>query len=334
MDAAPGPCAPVPTASRGDDDDSKVCACRAVTHTNDLLLPLAVLLVGALLGMVLPALGGGDTDGSWEGRVSGIIGWMYTFAWSVSFYPQVVVNFRSRSVAGLSLDYQMLNFTGFACYFAFNASMYYNDYVKQEYREAHDGTSSTVQFNDVVFAGNAGFATLITLVQIMVYYDYPPLLPPEKVLRRCVCCSLAVVCCGIISLALLIALQDERHMTWLSFLFWVSQVKVVISIVKYMPQVWFNFRRRSTVGWSITNVLLDFAGGILSTAQLLFDAWRENALSGITGDIAKLFLGSISVIFDVIFMFQHYCLYRHIVSSTNSGDGGAGLLHSSVRGSA
>ena len=34
-------------------------------------------------------------------------------------------------------------------------------------------------------------------------------------------------------------------------------------------QAWFNFRRRSTVGWSIGNVLLDFTGGSFSILQML-----------------------------------------------------------------
>ena len=33
-------------------------------------------------------------------------------------------------------------------------------------------------------------------------------------------------------------------------------------------QVWFNFRRRSTEGWSIGGILLDFTGGILSILQM------------------------------------------------------------------
>jgi cystinosin len=33
-----------------------------------------------------------------------------------------------------------------------------------------------------------------------------------------------------------------------------------------------NYKRKSTHGWSIGNVLLDFTGGICSIAQLVLDA--------------------------------------------------------------
>jgi len=70
-----------------------------------------------------------------------------------------------------------------------------------------------------------------------------------------------------------------------------------------------NYRRKSTDGWSIHNVLLDFVGGSLSIAQLLLDASSSGDWSKVTGDPAKLMLGNLSMFFDVIFMVQHYCLY-------------------------
>ena len=36
--------------------------------------------------------------------------------------------------------------------------------------------------------------------------------------------------------------------------------------------------------------------------------------SGITGNPAKFGLGFVSIIFDVVFMLQHYCLYNEVLS--------------------
>lgn len=77
-----------------------------------------------------------------------------------------------------------------------------------------------------------------------------------------------------------------------------------------MPQVLTNYRNRSTNGWSIWQILLDFAGGILSIAQLGVDSYLQGDWSGITGNPVKLALGNISIFFDVIFIVQHYILYR------------------------
>ena len=39
-----------------------------------------------------------------------------------------------------------------------------------------------------------------------------------------------------------------------------------------------NFRRKSTMGWSIGNVLLDFTGGILSIAQMFIQSYNNSKL--------------------------------------------------------
>ena len=63
--------------------------------------------------------------------------------------------------------------------------------------------------------------------------------------------------------------------TWLAFMYWLSYIKVFITLVKYIPQVYLNWRRKSTVGWSIWNVLLDFTGGVFSFLQLFVNALDE-----------------------------------------------------------
>ena len=42
-----------------------------------------------------------------------------------------------------------------------------------------------------------------------------------------------------------------------------SYIKVALTAVKYVPQVWINYKLRSTAGWNIANVLLDLTGGFL-----------------------------------------------------------------------
>jgi cystinosin len=81
-------------------------------------------------------------------------------------------------------------------------------------------------------------------------------------------------------------------------------------VVKYCPQAWYNYKRKSTVGWSIGQIQLDFAGGVMSIAQLVIDSALQADWSGITGNPVKLGLGNVSIFFDIIFITQHYILYR------------------------
>jgi len=81
-------------------------------------------------------------------------------------------------------------------------------------------------------------------------------------------------------------------------------------VVKYVPQAWVNYKRKSTVGWSIIPILLDLSGGVLSLVQLVLDSSLQSDWSGITGNPVKFLLGNITIVSDMVFIFQHYVLYR------------------------
>ena len=75
--------------------------------------------------------------------------------------------------------------------------------------------------------------------------------------------------------------------------------------------------RRSTSGWNIWNTLLDLTGGFFSSAQLVLDCAVDGDWSGITGDLAKMVLGVLSIIFDFVFILQHYVFYRKHADGTS-----------------
>ena len=68
------------------------------------LLPRARVLGGVIWLALTLSLGLGlDTNPGVANRVSSVLGWAYFSAWSLSFYPQLVLNWQRRSVVGLSL---------------------------------------------------------------------------------------------------------------------------------------------------------------------------------------------------------------------------------------
>lgn len=302
ISAPPGVVAEQPCAQThaGPLSSRRLWRCRL----DDLWVPGALGL-GIIVGL-LTLFGGQFGLGQ---CISKVLGWTYFCAWSVSFYPQLFLNRRRRSVVGLSLDFQILNFVGFGFYFAFNALLFWSTGIQDSYRAAHDGNDSAVKLNDVVFAGHAFLVTAVTLLQIGMYNDYAPLARTDRLVRYAVLIFLFVAVFGAAAMAIFISTTQKCCAAWLTFLTLISEVKVVISVVKYCPQVWMNYMRKSTEGWNIQNVQLDFTGGLLSVAQLVLDAGMSNDWSAISGDPAKFTLGNVSIFFDVIFMMQHYCLY-------------------------
>lgn len=49
-------------------------------------------------------------------------------------------------------------------------------------------------------------------------------------------------------------------------------MKLSISFLKYLPQFYWNYKRKSTEGWSIFNIILDLTGGLFSFGQMGLEA--------------------------------------------------------------
>lgn len=47
--------------------------------------------------------------------------------------------------------------------------------------------------------------------------------------------------------------------------------KICISLIKYLPQIQWNYVRSSTLGWNIWATYLDMIGGVMSLGQMVLD---------------------------------------------------------------
>lgn len=118
--------------------------------------------------------------------------------------------------------------------------------------------------------------------------------------------------------------DPKTSWAWLDVVYTMSYIKLVVTVIKYVPQLLHNFRNKSTKGWAIGGMLLDFIGGVLSIAQQAIDSYLQRDWSGITGNPVKFALGNVSMLYDVCFMAQHYILYRE--DSPEKDDERAALL--------
>ncbi|CAH0478425.1 unnamed protein product [Peronospora belbahrii] len=272
-------------------------------HHRAAVVSVLILLFGLLFGLALDA--NAHIPKPWN-RVSSIIGWVYFLCWSVSFYPQVFLNRKRRSVEGLSLDYTVLNMLGFTCYSIFNVAFYYSESVQQQYMRRHNGHRNAVELNDVFFSLHATVLVAVSIFQCTIYprggqtVSKPTILWTGGTLVAAVFFALAVAVSGN---------NEDSAINTLNLLYLLSYVKLVTTLVKCLPQIVLNYQRKSTIGWTIWNVLLDIAGGLLSIGQQVLDAAATNDWTAMTGDPVKFSLGFVSIIVDVVFILQHYVLY-------------------------
>ncbi|TYZ65658.1 hypothetical protein PybrP1_011622 [[Pythium] brassicae (nom. inval.)] len=262
-----------------------------------------ILAVGLSLGLALDA--NAHVPAPWN-RVSSIIGWVYFMCWSVSFYPQVFLNHARKSVVGLSLDYTLLNFLGFTCYTIFNCAFYYSESVQEQYMRRNDGHRNAVEVNDVFFAIHAAVLVAVSLVQCVIYTR-----GGQTVSRATVAWTAGAVVVATL-FGLVVAATGNREDSFfntLNLLYLLSYVKLMTTLVKCLPQIVLNYQRKSTVGWTIWNVLLDIAGGLLSIGQQVLDSAATSDWTAITGNPVKFSLGFVSIVVDIVFILQHYVWY-------------------------
>ncbi|CAK7226186.1 hypothetical protein SCUCBS95973_006114 [Sporothrix curviconia] len=348
--------------------------------------------------------------------LSSLCGWVYTIMWSLSFYPQWILNMRRRTTAGTTVDFPISNCLGFLSYVLSTVALRYSPTVRAEYAARHHGLTPTVAFNDVVFAVHSLVLCFVCVSQFILpqlwgwdkndsriesnssggagglladeySYDGRPqrqqqrqggrprpqkrvfhgnTRPSRFILGVMLGCVLGVgflvllvlrddaaargdapyrgaqamrahmaaaagaAAAGAVNVdasssggsggseqlsvtesAALLAAWMAGRWTWLDVVYALGYVKVVVTFVKYWPQVLTNYRNRSTEGWAILPMLLDFGGGVLSIAQLFIDSYRQRDWSGLTGNPVKLLLGNVSIGYDLIFFAQHYVLYPH-----------------------
>lgn len=97
--------------------------------------------------------------------LSGLFGWIYTLAWSLSFYPQPYLNILRRSTTGTTPAFPLLNVLGFTCYTISTTTLYSSTLIRDQYRSRHNGTPNTTRGNDVAFAVHALLISAVTLSQ-------------------------------------------------------------------------------------------------------------------------------------------------------------------------
>ncbi|XP_074523539.1 cystinosin [Halichoeres trimaculatus] len=233
--------------------------------------------------------------------ISQVIGWIYFLAWSVSFYPQAWENWRRKSVVGLNFDFLALNITGFIAYSVFNIGLFWIPSTKEEFLRVNPNGINPVDANDVFFSLHAVVLCLIYAIQAVIY---------ERGGQRVSWTAMVLLLIGWTFALVSLFLAVAKQITWLDYLYYFSYIKLAVTLIKYVPQAFMNFKRKSTEGWSIGNVLLDFTGGTFSILQMILQSHNNDEWMLIFGDPTKFGLGLFSVVFDILFMVQHYCLYR------------------------
>ena len=160
---------------------------------------------------------------------SRISGWIYVISWSISFYPQLFLNYHRKSVAGLSMDFLLGNVLGSFYLFIYYQFMLTHTPTQLAYRRRHEGWQNTIQLNDVVFALHSFIISCVLYLQALYYKRKGEVI---MTFNGKVFLSLLIL----MTLLLLLLFAVEL-IEWLDVLYAFSGLKFIITVSKYIPQV-------------------------------------------------------------------------------------------------
>ncbi|OCF36711.1 cystinosin [Kwoniella heveanensis CBS 569] len=294
----------------------------------------------------------------WNAIVS-ICGVAYFVAWSYSFYPQIILNYKRKKTTGLSPDFIYLNPLGFLALTIWSWGAYFSPVARRQYQDRHEGHLPQISKSDLAFSLHALLISLITLIQVWWYArrltvshsgaagESDPLIASatgagagvsgdeegSKVndLLAPLAPTTPSIPCQFALAGLFFAASISAILVWsgktqfLDWLYLVSSIKLFISAVKYIPQVVLNYRLRSVDGFAIGQIVCDLIGSVLSFAQLVISStFIDHHPSGIIANPAKLGLSFLSLTFDLIFIAQKYWFFARNKTDEDEVEGGAG----------
>nr|GEU50983.1 cystinosin homolog [Tanacetum cinerariifolium] len=241
--------------------------------------------------------------GSWNSMEMEVLsltfGWIAFFASSFCFYPQVILNFKRKSVIGLNQDFVVLNLTKHSSYLIYNAAVYFSSDVQFQYHQKY-GFDQMIPLaaNDVAISIHAVLLTAFTLFQIAIY---------DRGSQKVSKISILIVSAVWLSAIVCVFIAIPNH-SWLWLVSCFSTIQVVMTVIKYIPQAVMNFQRKSTTGFSIGYILLDLLGGSSNYAQMTVQSVDQHSWMNFYGNIGKTLLLTVSTFFDFVFISQHYVL--------------------------
>lgn len=153
----------------------------------------------------------------------------------------------------MNFDFVAMNLTGFLLYSIYNTYGYFVDSTE----------TGKVDLNDIIFAYHALFATGLTVVQIMIYPS-----KNNKIHTYTIIFLILVWVFCMIYATLTIRWEVFTPDSKLGVISIMGYIKLAISTLKYLPQFYWNYKRKSTKGWSIFNILMDLTGGLFSFGQM------------------------------------------------------------------
>ena len=219
--------------------------------------------------------------------VSNAVGWICSVLWTGSLATLAWSNEKAKSTAGITPDMVLYNLIGLLGWNIFSVYFY-----------VHDELGVPVFIQDICYS-TTSYAVVLWFVTQMVRFGTAPF----TLFAKFYCMVLFIFVANS-------AIDTKFGENMPEFVSVLGRLHLACAVVKYMPQVKYNYVRKSTEGYSIVAVWMDFGGAMLLLLQMFFDGIIRHKWSlMITLNVPKFALCCEVILFNIVYAVQHYILY-------------------------
>ena len=221
--------------------------------------------------------------------ISQICGYSQMFFWCWGMFVIPYECIRIKSSRGLSKDFMLNNLIGFTLmafqdnygFFSMNASY-----------------ASEVHISDVLlsFCGCL-FGYMGTVIVFLIPSEVPNNVSWFSIIPNSVSLVMFFAWWGIFGVNSAAVLAGSA--------------KACLSLIAYIPQIILVYKNKTTKGWSMVGVWVDFTGGALAVLQISVDYQNTGHGTGFFNELnyGKFLLNLLSCACCLVFFIQHYCIY-------------------------
>tara|TARA_Y100000385_G_scaffold169072_1_gene175063 strand:+ start:166 stop:927 length:762 start_codon:yes stop_codon:yes gene_type:complete len=237
-----------------------------------------------------------------------IFGWCSFTFWSCVPYPQIYINLKKKNSNGMSVNMIFFSLLQYTCYTLLSYILYFSNTIKNNYQQIMKDNSTDIYLSDIFFSSHALLSTLFLTFQYF-YYNHSDnkLTMQSKILLLTL--TFIILMQIVFCIILYYIHNDSSYLAYMILSLSISHN--IFTLFKYIPQVYYTYKRKSTDGWNIQNVNFDILGGLFLLFESITTAVKKHEIKILFSNIAKLNLILITIIFDIT-MYIQYFIYPNI----------------------
>ncbi|TID28563.1 hypothetical protein CANINC_002436 [Pichia inconspicua] len=199
-------------------------------------------------------------------QLTSACGWIYAIVWGLSFYPTLYLNYKLRTSDSISVDYICLNIGGYLCYSVSLLLQLYNPNVVSQFMAKFDGRRPILSKADLFYAFHGLFILFVLLSQIIFGKSIWGFHNERKHFKLHRLTKLMLL--GIVIFLAGNWFLGAEEFRVLTIALNLAYFKIIMSLVKYVPQVIHNYRRKTMYGISKLQIALDATGALFCMLEL------------------------------------------------------------------